>query len=243
MSKLSAVSNETIVVMVSLGNRTHLSDYTYPRLASWAATNGYSSILLKKGYEHETYRSPHFAKLMVHKILPNFKRYIIVDDDIIMSRYAPKMEEVPPGHVGLVPDAVQQITTAKHVTWNANSGFIVCDQTALALLEKAYADGEYHSDEVENQIWGPFDQGILNDVLFKANKIYKLDWRWNYQAVIDFYSRTGGWERWKTSKFYRISYYISLVLPFSNNRKLLLKAFGIHMTMGLYPRFFDKIYK
>ena len=117
----------------------------------------------------------------------------------------------------------------------------------LKYLESAYYEGEYKfscSDGTNKGIWGPFDQGILNDVLFKSYKIHELDWRWNYQAVIDFYIKGKGWDEWRTNRFYRISYYLSLLLPFNNkNRILIKKTFGIHMTMGVYPLFFSKIHK
>ena len=235
---------DTIVIMVSLGNRSHLSRFTYPRLVLWASTHGYSCILLKKPFEDNLNRSPHFTKLMAHKIIPGFNRYIIVDDDLMFSKNAPAMQSVPHGYVGLCKDAVQTNTEAKHVRWTANTGFIVCDNSALKYLESAYYAGEYKSGSLNENIWGPFDQGILNDILFKNNKIYQLDWRWNYQCVIDFYMRGKGWDKWKKNRFYRICYYLSFLVPFNNkNRSLLKKTYGIHMTMGSYPLFFSKVFK
>jgi len=237
----------TIAIMVSLGDRTHLTNYTYPRLAFWASQHGYSSMLLKKPFEDNLNRSPHFTKLMVHKIVPGFKRYIIVDDDLMFRKDAPVMESVPEGYVGLCKDGVQNNTDADHVKWTANSGFIVCDDSALVHLESAYHEGEYKyscSYGSKKGIWGSFDQGILNDVLFKINKVYELDWRWNYQAVIEFYNNGMGWDKWRTNRFYRICYYLSLLSPvYNKNRSLLKKAYGIHMTMGVYPSFFSKIHK
>ena len=237
----------TIVIMVSVGKRGHISNYTYPRLAEWASNHGYSSILLKKPYEDNLNRSPHFTKLMAHKIVPGFRRYIIVDDDILFRKDAPEIESVPQGYVGLCKDAIQTNTEAEHVKWTGNTGFIVCDESALKYLESAYNEGEYkyHSFDGSNKgIWGPFDQGILNDILFKNNKIYELDWRWNYQSVIIYYANGKGWDKWRTNRLYRISFYLSLLVPFTNKTRSLFKeTYGLHMTMGLYPLFFSKIHK
>jgi len=65
--------NDTIVVMVSIGNRSHLTDHAFPRLSKWASKHGYNSILLKKAY-NPLDRAPHFNKLQVHKLIPGFNR-------------------------------------------------------------------------------------------------------------------------------------------------------------------------
>jgi hypothetical protein len=237
---------ETIVVMVSVGDRTRLTNYTYPRLALWASLHGYSCMLIKKSITDPSV-APHFNKLIAHRLAPGFKRYIIVDDDILLKKDAPPMQEVPDGFVGLSEDAVQSNTPAAHVKWTGNTGFIVADGDALELLEEAYQNGEYPYncwDGSDKGIWGPHDQASLNNVLFNQNRIYKLDWRWNYQAVICYYAtKDDGWEKWRDSRLYRIWYYISLLSPLSNSRKLVNKCYGIHMTMGSYPAFFSRIHK
>lgn len=234
---------KTAVIMVSIGERTHLTDYTYIRIVSWAEKYGYSPFLVKELYADAKLRSPHFTKLMAHKIVGGFQRYIIVDDDILLSENAPEMENVPHGFVGMCRDAVQGNTLAKHVNWTANSGFIVCDSTAVKFLEMAYEKGIYEPKISEDQIWGPFDQAILNDIVFSHNSVFELDWRWNYQCVIDYYSKTIGWEKWKSSRFQRIFYYLSLIIALpSKSYKMFRSAYGIHMTMGVYPKFFSKIH-
>lgn len=233
----------TIVIMVSVGDREHLTKFTYPRLAAWAAKHHYSSCLLKKPYQSDLDRSLHFTKLMAHKILPGFERYIIIDDDLLLRTDAPEMEEVPEGYVGLCMDAVQVNTAATHVKWTGNTGFIVCDRSALKFLEQAYYEGEYQPLDPSQTIWGPFDQAILNHILFKNDRVYQLDWRWNYQCVIDYYDKTIGWHNWKNKRWERLLYYLKIGLPLSSRaKKKITQAYGIHMTMGLYPKFFSKIH-
>lgn len=237
---------DTVVLMVSVGDRCHLTDYTYPRVAAWAALHGYSCMLIKKALTPDTV-APHFNKLIAHRFAPDFNRYIIIDDDLLMRAGSPPIEYVPPGKIGLSFDAIQSATQAKHVQWTANTGFIVADQESLYLLEQAYESGEYPFncwDGSGQGIWGPHDQAALNDLLFRLKKIHQLDWRWNYQAILDFYENNGkGWHKWRSSRSYRLGYYLSLLLPFSKNRRLLNKSYGLHMTMGLYPRFFAYLVK
>jgi len=238
--------NDTIAIMVSIGPRTRLTDYTYNRLVLWAASHGYSSMLVKKNVA-EANIAPHFNKLIAHRHAPGFKRYIIVDDDLMLKKDAPPMENVPDDMIGLCSDAVQSLTQATHVKWTANTGFIVAGQKALNLLEEAYQRGEYPFtcwDGSNKGIWGPHDQATLNDVLFEKNNIYKLNWRWNYQAVIEYYAgNRNGWHKWQKSRLHRLFYYISLLIPLTKNKKMIKKCYGLHMTMGSYPGFFSHIHK
>jgi hypothetical protein len=237
---------KTIAIMFSVGDRTHISDITFPRLAEWAEKHGYSAVLIKENYEHLD-KTPHFNKLVAHKVMPGYDRYIIVDDDLMLKKSAPAIQDIPEGFVGLCKDAVQTLTEASHVKWTANTGFIVADQAGLALLEEAYSAGVYpHNpgDGSNEGIRGPFDQASLNDVLFKRQKIYELDSRWNSQSVINFYSlKKNGWDKWQQNRLHRIFFYLSLLLPFNENRRAIRKIYGLHMTMGVYPRFFSFIHK
>ena len=168
---MEAVSG-TLVVMVSVGNRTHISDYTFPRLANWAARHGYSVILIKKPMTRNGI-APHFNKLIAHRLAPGFGRYIIVDDDLILKKHAPPMEAVPPGIVDLCADVVQSNTEATHVTWTGNTGFIVSDRDGLLLLEEAFHDGEYpFNQEMEATkrytqcLLLTYDHGSLSEIFY-----------------------------------------------------------------------------
>jgi hypothetical protein len=232
--------------MVSVGDRTHLSNYTYRRLSAWASLHGYSSMLIKENIV-EPGVALHFNKLIAHRLAPGFKRYIIVDDDLLLRKSAPPMEDVPEGFVGLSPDAIQTNTAAPHVTWTGNTGFIVADSKALELLEEAYKNGEYPYNFWDNSgkgIWGPYDQAALNNVVFSKARVYQLSWKWNYQTIIDFYGNGKGWHCWQKHRWYRLWYYLSVFLPLpTRSRRLVKTAYGLHMTMGTYPKFFSIIHK
>lgn len=231
--------------MVSVGNRCHITDITYHRLSMWAASHGYSSMLIKKDLS-EGKLAPHFNKLIAHQSAPGYQRYIIVDDDILFGTNCPPMEDVPAGYVGLCKDPVQTLTTAAHIKWTGNTGFIVAGTDALRLLEEAYSNGEYPYnfwDGTGKGIWGPHDQAALNNVVFSHNRVFKLNQRWNYQAIVAHYSRQNiGWHKWKDSKWHRLWYYFLLLLPFSKPRRLINQCYGLHLTMGLYPKFFSLIH-
>lgn len=239
-------NGDTIVMMVSIGDRAHLTDHTFPRLVAWASAHGYSSMLIKEPIISNSTLAPHFNKLIAHRAAPGFKRYIIIDDDLMLKETAPAMEPVPEGFVGLCEDAVQTNTRAAHVNWTGNTGFIVADVKALAILEEAYANGEYpyHWGDNDKGIWGPYDQAALNNVAFERERAYKLDWRWNYQAIISFYKDGKGWDHWRKNRWYRMWYYLCAISPVKNKyNKMTKEAYAIHMTMGAYPRFFSIIHR
>lgn len=158
----------TIVIMVSVGKRNYLTDISFNRASLWASKWGYSVSLFKENVNYLD-RSPHFIKLIVHKEFPNFDRYIVIDDDILMSKNAPEIENVPEGFIGLCSDSVQTNTECLLINWTANTGFLVFDKKCFYMLEKAYEQGIYKyniGDGSGKGIWGPFDQGILNFVVF-----------------------------------------------------------------------------
>src|SRR5689334_6742129 len=96
----------TIVLMVSIGNRLHLSNYTYPRLAAWASSQGYASLLIRERITNDSL-APHFQKLIAHRLAPGYKRYIIIDDDLMLKRDSPPMLDFDEDKIGLCKDPVQ----------------------------------------------------------------------------------------------------------------------------------------
>ncbi|TBO42198.1 hypothetical protein [Pedobacter kyonggii] len=124
---------------------------------------------------------------------------------------------------------------------------MVVGSESLYLLDEAYESGEYPfkcGDGSGKGIWGPHDQGIVNDVLLRNEKVFELNYKWNYQPVLEFFINGKGWDKWQTDKFYRLGYYSSLISPFPNKNKTAIKnAYGLHLIRAPYPSFFSKIFK
>lgn len=227
---------KTIVVVVSVGTRDNLTDFTYPRIARWASRHHYTCALVKHPIQPDG-RPPHYAKLVVHHLFPGFDRYCVVDDDILMSRSAPELPEVPKGYVGLVKDEIQENTTNPIVKWTGNTGFLIFDATCFRFLDDACERGD------DPTIWPGFaDQSALNNVLWDRAAIHELDSRWNYAPVLAHFSRGMGWDKWSQSKSARIAYYLSLILnPFCDARRALREHWGVHLIRTPYVRLFDRL--
>ena len=227
---------KTLVAMVSVGTRSHLTDYSFTRLSKWAARQGYSATLIKESL-HAPEQLPHYSKLYVHKRFPGFDRYCIVDDDLMISINAPSLPELPSGHVGLAKDAEQHHTTADFVDWTGNTGFIVYDSAAAYLLDEATKIGDVKT------IW-PFktDQPALNKVLWEQQKIVMLDQRWNFQAVLEFYNKGRGWFFWSQYRLYRASYFLGVATGLRVRACRELRAqHGVHLIHGVkHMPMFDK---
>ena len=154
---------KTLVAMLSVGDRDYLTDYSFNRLAKWAARNGYTSVLIKDNLADEG-KLPHYGKLLIPKHFPNFDQYCIVDDDLLINSIAPALPDIPDDCVGLVADVVQSNTFNPLVNWTGNTGFILCSSRSCSLLEFAYRRGD------DSTIWGIADQGALNSVLWQEKK-------------------------------------------------------------------------
>ena len=225
----------TLVAVVSTGDRTDLTNLSFPRTAKWAASHGYSVILIKHRLEGEG-RLPHYAKLRVADAFPDFDRNCIVDDDILINTSAPGLPEVPDGFVGLVPDHEQNKTTNPSVFWTGNTGFLVFGAKARDLLRSAYDRGD------DNTIWGIADQGALNSVLWSAGRAFRLDVRWNYMPILAYFNRVGGWDLWSKSRLFQLAYYLKLVLlPWNKDRQALRECHCCHLIRVRNPKFFDRI--
>ncbi|OCQ94482.1 hypothetical protein BCD64_07305 [Nostoc sp. MBR 210] len=229
-------NRHTLAAMVSIGNRDHLTKHSFRRYYRWASKYGYTSILIKQPLVDQNIL-PHYNKLLVPYAYPGFDRYVICDDDLFINSNAPELPDIPDGYVGLAKDAVQKNTKADFVKWTGNTGFIVTDKIGSELLYKAYENGDV------TDIWPGFaDQSALNYVLWKADRIFEIDSRWNYAPILDFFVNhsSGGWELWNTNKLYRLSYYLGIMtgLRFKSLNRL-NKAYGVHLIHARYSNFFD----
>src|SRR5579883_137003 len=115
---------KTLVATISVGPREQLRKFSFPRLKNWGEKHGYTVVLIDRPLQ-DGGRTPHYAKLRVPQAFPDFDRYCIVDDDLLISSVAPALPDIPAGKVGLVPDAEQRNTTRRDVKWTGNTGFIL----------------------------------------------------------------------------------------------------------------------
>lgn len=228
-------SPKTLVIMVSVGDRSHLSDISFSRAQRWATRNNYSIILIKIPMQPSN-RSPHYGKLAAPRLFPGFDRYIIIDDDLLMSRNAPPAPNVETGKIGIARDEVQVDIVLSYAPWNANTGFMIIDKDAIQYLEDAIVHGD------ESLLPGPYDQGALNIVGWRANVFQEIDQRWNFQLINHFITKYKSWNYWDKHVSNRILYFFNIMFnPFSIQRKLIKNCYGCHLIKCKYIRLIDSI--
>jgi len=226
---------KTLVASISIGAKRPLANYALPRMESWSHRHGFDFKVVREPLIPDTL-PPHFNKLAIPARFPGYDRYVIIDDDLLISRTAPPPPSVGKGMIGLVPDDEQRHTTAVYVSWTGNTGFIVADAAAAPIFADALARG---SDET---IWGYADQSALNRSAWEAGAIEQLPAQWNFMPVIHHIVSTDCWPAWKSSRTKRLAYYLRLIIdPFFADRKKIVKAYGVHLVRAPYPRLFSFI--
>jgi lipopolysaccharide biosynthesis glycosyltransferase len=182
--------------------------------------------------------APHYVKLTVPDSFPNYERYCIIDDDLLISSTAPALPIIDDSVVGLVPDAEQGNTRNPLVQWTANTGFILCSQQSAKFLKAALEHGD------APDVWGCHDQGALNTVLWRSGTITQLDARWNHQVVLEHVLRRFGWDKWSRSRVRRIGFYLEMILnPFSPVRRSLKHCWGCHLIQARHIKLFNRMLK
>lgn len=197
--------------------------FTYPRLTAWGRKHGLETKLISRPIRNHPL--PHFEKLAVPSAFPGYDRYIVCDDDLLLSRHAPPPPVIPVGDIGMVPDTVQRLTRASHVEWTGNTDFLVVDAAAADLCENAINCGP------TPDIWGIADQGALNEVGWRAGRLHRLDARWNYMPIIETIEHHVPWEKWIIKRHLRIACYLRLIngVP-PHFRKRVKTSWGIHLV-------------
>lgn len=213
----------TLCAMVSIGNREQVLPRSYPRFWSWCNRWSYDCILVKQPL-HVAQKRPHFTKLHIPNAYQGYDRYLICDDDILISARAPQLPEVPDGFIGLVPDVVQDKTEHPDVVWTANSGFVIATPGSLPHFAEAAGMGRVHG------IWSVADQGPLNLVAWRAKRVHELDSRWNYAPVLDYAVNRAGWSKWHNARRSRLAYAIGLRSRLLRSEVVRIKsAWGLHL--------------
>jgi hypothetical protein len=222
--------------MVSVGERTHLTDVSFPRVTYWASRHKYNSILINIPLQPEN-RSPHYGKLAAPKFFPGFDIYCIVDDDLLISRLAPKLPDIIPGKIGIVRDEVQTKNGNSDFTeWNANTGFMIVHKDAVVYLESAIDHGN------EPKLPGPYDQGALNYVGWQKDIFQEIDIKWNFQMINHFIINYKNWKYWDKNILNRIKYFINIKFNLlSKQRKLIKNSYGVHLIKNRFTKYTDSI--
>jgi hypothetical protein len=223
----------TLVATVSIGPRSRFARRSIPRLEHWCHAHGLEFVVVREPLIQPGL-PPHFNKLAVPACFPGHKRYVIVDDDLLIARHAPAPPEVPSGFVGLVADSEQRHTSAPGVDFTGNTGFIVADAAASPLFADALARGP------TADILGTNDQSALNRSAWEQKRVHRLDPRWNHLPVIDHIVTRDAWRRWTGSRLHRLAFYLSL-LPGAPTaaRRTLRSAYGVHLVRAPHPALYS----
>lgn len=223
LSTLGVKSGKTLCAMVSIGSDRDVLKFSFPRFWAWCSKWGYDCILIKQPLT-EALELPHFNKLHIPLSYAGYDKYLICDDDILISSLAPELPEVPDGYIGMVPDVVQSQTTNDAVKWTANSGFLVATSGSIPLFESASKMGRV------KDVWSIADQGPINVVAWTANKVYKIDVKWNYAPVLDYAVNRIGWKSWRGSRAARIRYFVGIQSRVMRQEVMRIRsAWGLHL--------------
>ncbi|ACB76039.1 hypothetical protein Oter_2758 [Opitutus terrae PB90-1] len=225
----------TLLATVSIGARDRLTRYSLPRMEDWSRRCGMEFQVIRRSLIPAE-RPPHFNKLAIPAHFPDYDRYVIVDDDLLISRHAPPPPDTPLGSIGLVPDEEQRHTRAACVKWTGNTGFIVADKSTAPVFADALVRGS------DATIWGYADQSALNRSAWTMGKLESLDRRWNFMPVIHHFVTRDAWQQWSTRRTYRLGYYLDILLrPGSKNRRMIRDAYGVHLVRAPYPWLFSRL--
>ena len=176
----------TAVAMVTLGPDSWTRRYSVARARVYAERHGYDFRQVSEptpagaGAAVVAGRTPHWEKLLVPKVFPDYDRWLIIDDDVLVNtRTAPPLPNLPAGTLGMVREPVPT-QYPPPMDWLGNSGVLLLDRAAVDLLDAAYAVGEF-----KDIVPGYGDQPALNHVAWGQRRVAALDWRWNYILLAD----------------------------------------------------------
>ena len=218
--------------MVSIGAHRAYSSKAALMAMEYARRHGYDFTVVHSDIIPPN-RSPHYAKMRILSLFENYDQYCIVDDDLLLSQRAPSLPKFPEGVLlGMVPDPSQIGLPAGKIPWAGNTGFVLCKKEAAPLFEAAIELGD------QQGLPGHADQPALNVAVWDRTEPMKLDWRWNYIPTVDYALNNGGWDKWTTSRFWRIRFYSSLLIGFggADSIERIRSAYGLHLTCCLRPR-------
>ncbi len=166
--------------MVTIGPDPWTRQFSVARAENYAASHGYDFVQITEPILPGSGRTPHWEKILVPRALPDYDRWLVIDDDVLINtRVAPPLPALAPGCVGMVREPIPT-RYQPPMEWLGNSGVILFDRSGLDLLQSAYDIGEY------KEITPGFgDQPALNAAAWRAGRVERLDWKWNYMLMAD----------------------------------------------------------
>jgi len=177
---------KTLIGMVTIGRDTAMRRHAVKRAEAYAQLHGYEFHQLRDPSK-ETARTPHWEKTLLPQTRPGFDRYVIIDDDVLINhRIAPPLPAIRPGTIGLVREPLPH-GFSDPVEWVGNTGLMLVEQAGLDLLSAAYELGEYTKIPP-----GYGDQPAVNAVAWRAGRVTRLEWKWNYLLMADWLIRGHG---------------------------------------------------
>ncbi len=166
--------------MVTIGPDSWTRKYSVARARTYAARHGYEFAQITQSSQPGSGRTPHWEKVLVPRTLPDYDRYLIIDDDIFLNtRIAPPLPAIPAGTLGMVREPVPTVYPPP-MRWMGNSGVLLFDRAGVDLMEEAYAVGELKDIEP-----GFGDQPAVNRVAWAQGRVKRLPWRWNFIFMAD----------------------------------------------------------
>ena len=171
---------KTVVAMVTIGPDSWTRKYSVARARAYAERHGYAFAQITEPIQPGSGRTPHWEKLLVPRALPDYDRWLVIDDDVLVnSRIAPALPEISPGRLGMVREPVPT-QYEPPMEWLGNSGVLLFDRATLDLVEGAYEMGEY-----KEIVPGFGDQPAVNVVAWRARRVERMEWKWNYMLMAD----------------------------------------------------------
>jgi hypothetical protein len=170
----------TLVAMVTIGADNWTRRFSVRRAEAYARKHGYDFVRITKPSLEARDRTPHWEKTLIPRAYPNYERYLVIDDDILINhRIAPSLPEISNSMIGLVREPLPASSTGP-VPWVGNTGVMLVSCDSRDLFETAYAEGE-----VTDIVPGFGEQPAINKVAWAQQRISRMDWKWNYILMAD----------------------------------------------------------
>jgi hypothetical protein len=171
---------KTLIAMVTIGSDNWTRRSSVRRAKAYAEKHGYDFAQITEPSIPAGERTPHWEKTLVPRVFPDYERYLVIDDDILINhRIAPCLPEIPTDHIGLVREPLPTLGEGP-IQWVGNTGVMIVLRDSRDLLEAAYLVGE-----VTDTVPGFGEQPAINRVAWAQRRVCRMEWKWNYILMAD----------------------------------------------------------